>query len=126
GTPLPVLYANFKDNYEDAIIISDIINTKKILSHKSVIFHPLPRDVPSPEIDTILDHSHYWWRPYDKGRVVAQGVSKTKYRYVVAEMKCDIVRVGDKLATHHGQKFSVSRVVPHDQMPKCRDTVTGE
>ncbi|RKO92237.1 hypothetical protein BDK51DRAFT_8433, partial [Blyttiomyces helicus] len=29
------------------------------------------------------------------------------------------LRVGDKLETHHGQKFTISSILPDDEMPKC-------
>lgn len=46
----------------------------------------------------------------------------TKERYVIAKMESYSVRVGDKIATQHGQKQSVSRVVNHRDMPTCIDT----
>jgi hypothetical protein len=124
GFPLLTLYANMKDNYEDSIIVSSEVNRLKVFSHRSIVYHPVPYQVPFPRTGAMLNNQVSWWRPYDEGRVIAHGVSKTKMRYVVCEMKCDDLRVGDKVATQHGQKFTISSIRDPEDMPLCVDTNT--
>ena len=56
---------------------------------------------------------------------MAEGESRNKTSYVLAYMQNCKLRVGDKLATQHGQKFTISQILDDNEMPTCYDEQTG-
>jgi|SRR5882724_1109613 len=126
GIDLIVLFANFKDTYEDSVILSSLVNEEEVFATISTVAHPVPSRAKGVRVGSTLNPATYeWWRPADEGTVLQVKYGSTKERYVIAEMHSKGVRVGDKIATQHGQKQTVSRVIEHELMPTCVDTASG-
>lgn len=123
GVNVICLYTNLPGNYEDSVIVSRGASTK--LAHEGYVIHPVPPGVETLKEGQTIETSTTWWRPSVPGTVVGEGVSRAKRRYVRASIGPHPVTVGDKLATWHGQKFTVSSVVPNSQMPLCTDCRSG-
>ncbi|KAJ2993334.1 hypothetical protein HDV02_002482 [Globomyces sp. JEL0801] len=127
GVPLLVVYANMDYNYEDAVVIHERVNKNKWFAHEGFLYHPLPQDVESPLTNSTTNNTKdTWWRPYDQGKTILSTFTKTKSRTVLSYLESDRLHVGDKLATMHGQKFTVSKILTEDEMIKCRCNKTGE
>ncbi|CAI5959007.1 unnamed protein product [Closterium sp. NIES-65] len=124
GISLMALFHNEPCNYEDGVIVSDQINAQGLMAHEGVIFHPMPHDA-GDLVGTSIGPDTEWWRPADSGHVYAQSYSSQRMRYVAVRMQCNDLRIGDKLATWHGQKFTICEIRPHEQMPLCTCQRTG-
>nr|QBH67429.1 hypothetical protein UE_1363 [Ustilago esculenta] len=96
GVDLIVLFANFKETYEDSMIASSEIAT--------------------------LGSSHA--RGF--GYAMRTGYGKTKDPYVDAAITQSGIVPGDKIATLHGQKQTVSRLLSRDEMPWCHDPLRNK
>jgi len=126
GANVVVLFANLIDTYEDSVVVNARLNKSGVFATKATLNHPLHHSSGNAEVgSTISSSSHAWWRSGDDGMVVRGGYNKSKERYVVASLSADGLRPGDKVATQHGQKQTVSRVVEDNLMPICTDTRTG-
>src|SRR5882724_4054509 len=120
GQNIVVLFANFIYTYEASVIVSS--EAAKKSSCKGQLVHSLPSDVRTVVPGTVLNkHTHRWWRSGDQGVVVSEGYSRTKGGYIIARIDSPGLRVGDKVATCHGQKQTVSQIVDIDRMPLCYD-----
>lgn len=125
GVELLTLFCNSKHNYEDSVILSDYVNKYELFAHVSMINHPVPNGIKRMNAGDKITPEDKWWRPAQNATVIKEGFSKTKTRYVSAMMESSYVNVGDKIGTQHGQKFTVSEILPHDKMPLCIDTKSG-
>ena len=112
--------------YKDSVVVSSILNEYGVFDTIGNVAHPVPSYVRGVEIGSKLSpDTHDWWRPADVGTVLHLRYGTSKEQYVIAEMNSTGVRVGDKLATQHGQKQTVSRVLQHSDMPICVNTKSG-
>ncbi|RKO85844.1 hypothetical protein BDK51DRAFT_46687 [Blyttiomyces helicus] len=112
-------------NYEDAIIAIAKLNDMGLLAHEGFVYHPMMDYSDSPATGQPVPESVTWWRPYDESIPIRQAFTVNSRRAVVAQLNGAGIRVGDKLATHHGQKFTISRILPDNEMPKCVCATTG-
>ncbi|CAH0474931.1 unnamed protein product [Peronospora belbahrii] len=124
GVSLLVVFANMRMNYEDSLIVSQHVNDEKLFRHFGVIHHPVKDGVPTMKRGDIITEKDDWFRPYANAKVLREGVSSKMSRYVTAEMSDDRLHEGDKLATWHGQKFTVSEIIPEERMPIFTCTAT--
>jgi hypothetical protein len=124
GHHLLVAFINCKDNYEDAVVVSSALNRMKVFSHTGYVSHPVPPKAGDIKIGQKVKNEH-WWRPVGEGKVLRKGVSSNKTSYIVASLESDVLMVGDKIATQHGQKFTISKIVAEEEMITCYDTKTG-
>lgn len=125
GFPLLVAYINMKDNYEDSVIINKKINDLGVFAHTGYVAHPLPMRAIGVKVGAKLTVRDQWFRPSEEGTIVAKGESRSKTSYAVVKMASQSLNVGDKIATHHGQKFTICKVLDEEDMPTCFDTKTG-
>ncbi|KAJ3318126.1 hypothetical protein HDV06_000806 [Boothiomyces sp. JEL0866] len=125
GHHLLVAFINSKDNYEDSVILSQKVNDWETFAHEGYIAHPIPDSVTSVKKGQVLERES-WIRPIGSITVLSKGINKNKTSYFIGKIVTKHLMVGDKLATQHGQKFTISKILPEDQMPLCRDTRTGE
>jgi len=127
GVPLTVLFANFMETYEDSVVLSSEVNRMRLFATTGLIYHPVPvGEKPLCVGDLISQSTHPWWRPADTGTILREGFSKHHDRLAVATMEFDSIRIGDKVATVHGQKQTVSTIIDRSRMPLCTDVVTGQ
>lgn len=120
GRNMIVLFANFSYTYEDSVIVSSEAAAK--FACRGQIIHPMPPEVKAIPPGTVINSkTHKWWRSGDEGIAISQGFSKTKGGQIVARVNSEGLRVGDKIATQHGQKQTVSKVLDPDDMPTCYD-----
>ncbi|KAJ3083784.1 hypothetical protein HDU99_006287 [Rhizoclosmatium hyalinum] len=124
GFPLMTVYCNLPDNYEDAIIISSELNERGIFSHEGFVYHPIDRKTKVPELGKKITDEYTWFRPCDEAIAISYAHTASNDRALLAELRGPNLRVGDKLATWHGQKFTISRIIPRKDMPWCRCNVT--
>ena len=126
GANVVVLFANLVDTYEDSLIVNSRLNESGVFSTSATLTHPLRRDERSVTVGSkISSATHSWWRSGDTGVVVGEGYSRSKERYVKVSLSSGGLRRGDKVATCHGQKQTVSVVVDDEHMPICTDVRTG-
>lgn len=122
GIDLIVAFINLRGTYEDSVIVSSEIETLESAKATGSVNHPVPnferRDLTGA---TITGESHRWWRPSRPGHGVQTGYTNTRDPYVKASISQSGLVPGDKIATSHGQKQTVSAVLSRDQMPTCYD-----
>ncbi|KAI8609734.1 hypothetical protein BC830DRAFT_1070609, partial [Chytriomyces sp. MP71] len=126
GVPLTVLFANMDYNYEDAVIMSTEVNSLRLFARESYVYHPVGFKHELPELGKTVPESATWWRPYDPSVPVGHAYTTTGDRAVLAEIVTDDIAIGDKVATQHGQKFTVSKILTKSEMPHCICNTTGE
>ncbi|KAJ3021558.1 UNVERIFIED_CONTAM: hypothetical protein HDU68_009576 [Siphonaria sp. JEL0065] len=126
GFPLLTVYCNLPDNYEDAIIVSSELNDLGIFSHEGFVYHPIDRKTKVPELGKRIGEEYTWFRPCDEAIAISYAHTASNDRALLAELRGPNLRVGDKLATWHGQKFTISRIIPRKDMPWCLCNVTGK
>ena len=127
GINVIVAYINSKYTYEDSVIVSDALQNSGVAATIGEVVHPIPSDVANPMIGSTLSTStHLWWRPCENGYAKKVGMNKANMRYVVAAVNGVGLCPGDKVATTHGQKQTVSKVVKAEWMPLCTDVRTGK
>ena len=125
GFPLLVAYINMRGNYEDSIIVSSRVADLGVFDHDGYVSHPLPSFSANVRPGSRVGEGTDWFRPADQGQVLLLGESQTKSRFATVKMKQCKLRVGDKIATQHGQKFTISQILSEDELPTCIDTQTG-
>lgn len=126
GRPLLILVSNWMLNYEDSGILNERVNDQKLFAYKSIVYHPVPHGERTYNIGEIIDSSTVWWKPAYKGKILKQGVSVSKSRYIVASALREEIEIGDKLGNSAGQKVTISCVTPDERMPVCIDCDTNE
>jgi DNA-directed RNA polymerase beta subunit len=126
GCPLLTVFMNCLGNYEDSLIISQDIIDMKLFEHVGYLNHPVPMYEKKLVPGSIITCDTSWYRPCDDGLVIREGCSSTAPRYVSLKLYNTGPRVGDKMATQHGQKFIVSEIRQRYQMPIMRCNKTGK
>ena len=125
GIPLLVVFANMRHNYEDGIVVSKRVNVDGLFPTRSIVYHPVSEGTATMRPGSKITASDTWFRPHCDATVLREGVSKRLSRYVAAEMHSNALQLGDKLATWHGQKFTVTRLVDDSELPLFTCTQTG-
>ncbi|KAJ3089253.1 hypothetical protein HK100_007816 [Physocladia obscura] len=125
GGAFLVAFINMQANYEDSIIFSKKVNEYKAFATRGFIIHPKPDNTPDIRVGSKLTYRTTWWRPRVVGTVIAKGTNKNRRAYVIAEVLSDDLEVGNKIATQHGQKFTVSEINDYENLSLCEDTDNG-
>lgn len=121
GTPLVVAFVNLVMNYEDSVILSKRVVEEGWLNSTGMIIHPVGHGQTELETGNTVNHNTAGWRCYGDYRIVAEGHSRSKMKYVVGVTGPRKPDIGDKLATLHGQKFVISAIVNDSDMITCTD-----
>ncbi|KAI8610673.1 hypothetical protein BC830DRAFT_723025 [Chytriomyces sp. MP71] len=123
--PLLTVYCNLPYNYEDAINLSQELNDREIFSHGGFVYHPIDCKTKVPELGKVIGSEYTWFRPCNEAVAIGYAHTASNGRALLAELYEPKLRIGDKLATWHGQKITKSQILPQDQMPLCKCRVTG-
>lgn len=125
GINLIVLFANDRRCYEDSVVISQEVNDLGLADYAGTIRHPLPEDVPIPEVNDIIEPETSWYRIGTPGVVEDIEITMDRGTTLVLRLEVEGLRIGDKMATSHGQKQTISCMSPREEMPLCTDVSTG-
>lgn len=125
GKNVVTAFINRTLNMEDACSVSKELAESGFFSWSGYIDYPLPKDVGYIKIGmTVKDQ--YWWAPAIEGTVVDIRMSKVGDSIAVVYVASKELRVGDKLGTAQGIKFTVGEIIPYDEMPGIVEESTGK
>lgn len=126
GVNLIVLFANDRRCYEDSVVISQEVNNKEVAHFAGFIRHPVPDNEVPPRVGDVIEPETAWYRIGSRGIVKEVEITADKGVVVTLDLGTEGLRVGDKLATHHGQKQTISAILPAEEMPLCKDIRSGK
>jgi DNA-directed RNA polymerase beta subunit len=129
GVPILVVFANCNYCYEEACLMHEKVNNQRLFERHGIIHHIVPPEVSElkrgMKLSAVNKPISKWWRSRDDGIVIKEGVTKQGQRYVSTKVGSQVVNIGDKFATAHGQKFVMSKILTSDQMFTFECTTTG-
>ncbi len=125
GKNVVAAFVNRSLNTEDACSVSKEFAESGAFAWSGYIDYPLPGACGEIGPGTILE-SQTWWKPAMRGLVVRVFMNRNGGLNAVVQIYSKELKVGDKLATWHGLKFTVGELITYRDMPWLVDTVTGE
>ena len=118
-------FVNRSLNTEDACSVSREFAQSDTFTWSGYIDYPLPSGCGSIGVGTVLENQS-WWKSAMKGLIVRIFTNKSGGTSAGVNVYRKELKVGDKLATWHGIKFTVGELISYEDMIWIQDTVTGE
>ncbi|KAI4179327.1 MAG: hypothetical protein LQ346_007224 [Caloplaca aetnensis] len=129
GKNMVTAFINRSLNSEDACSVSKEFADSDAFAWSGYIDYPLPSGCGAVGCGTVLE-SETWWKPAMKGLVTRVFMNKNGGLNATVQIYCKELKIGDKigdkLATWHGIKFTVGELIPYKDMPVLIDATTGE
>ncbi len=125
GKNVVTAFINRTLNTEDACTVSKELAESGFFSWSGYIDYPLPRSDEHFRVGMVVK-DQYWWAPGIEGTVVDIRMSKVGDPIAVVYVASKELRVGDKLGTAHGIKFTVGEIIPYTEMPSIIEESTGK
>lgn len=125
GKNIVTAFINRTLNTEDACTVSKELAESGMFAWSGYIDYPLPKDVGYVKVGMIVK-DQYWWAPAIEGVIMDIRMSKVGDSIAVVYVGSKELRVGDKLGTAQGLKFTVGEILTYDKMPGIIEESTGK
>lgn len=125
GITLVTAFVNMWHNMEDSCVVSETAASSGIFAWRATFAYPIPAGAGGVAAGSVLEKES-WRRPDMPGTVESVFVSKSGKLYANVVLEANHLRVGDKIGTVHGMKFTVGLIMPDRDMPVLRDCANGE
>ncbi|KAI5283453.1 hypothetical protein KEM54_002121, partial [Ascosphaera aggregata] len=126
NTTINMLFANDRRCYENSVVLSQEVNDLHLADYVGSIRHSLPERERIPKIGDCIPPETEWYRIASTGTVTGIDVTPDRGVILTLSLQREGLRVGDKLATPHGQKQTIAAILPKSEMPLCRDPLSGK
>lgn len=120
--PLAMAFVDRSLNIEDSVSIRKGLAESGLFSWSATMTCVMPsREMAYAVGRTIRDQA--WWKPDTDGIVQSIEVKPEGSCLMTMTESCENVKVGDKLSTMHGMKFTVGEIMEDDGMPLLHKTM---
>ena len=124
GRSVTIAFVNMYMNTEDGCIVSREWAMSGLMAWSGVINYHLPTDAGYVRPGTVLKDQK-WWRPAIEGVVLSTETTKTGDPYAIIYVTAKGPMVGDKIATAHGLKMTITQMLTNEEMPAIVEESTN-